>query len=156
MKRDKRSIDEILRHYLPAASTDEVEAAGEAVLLRLQEEMEDRIEDFKYPEPEIRLRPYEQLMLAAVSLLRGEGHELNVLDTARELASRRISVIGCAVAMRRLRQQGLIETYMVTLPGQSGNAKVSRFRTTPRGERALAAAGVMVERCVPGYLQDLV
>jgi hypothetical protein len=153
MKRDKRTIDEILRQYLPSASQEEVQSAGEAVLLRLHEELQHGIEQFKYPEPEVTLGPYEQLALAAVSLLRGQASSYTALQKAGELAGRDVPVFSFGLAFRRLEKLDLIQTSVETLPS---DGRQERVRITPRGERALAAAGVIVEECAPGHLADLI
>jgi hypothetical protein len=151
MKRDKRTIDEIFRQYLPAVSEEEVTSAGEAVLLRLQEEMQDGIEEFKYPEPEFKLRKYESLLLVAVSLHHDQGYFLQVCDKAAELAGRRLPSIPLGIAFARLQEKYLIEEWWKETPKLSG-----KYRLTPRGERALAEARVLVEERLPGRLEDLI
>jgi hypothetical protein len=151
MEHDKRTIDEIVRQCLPPVSEEEVTLAGEAVLLRLQEEMQDGIEEFKYPEPEFKLRKYDPLLLVAISLYHDQGYFLQVCDKANELAGRRLPSIPLGIAFARLQKKGLIEEWWKETPKLSG-----KYRLTPRGERALAAARVVVEERIPGQLEDLI
>jgi len=153
MKRDKRTIDEILRQYLPSAPQEEVASAGETVLLRLQEEMQDGIEKFKYPEPELNLRPYEQLALVAISLLRGQGDGVHVFDKADELAGRHVPAAPFIFALARLEKLGLIEK---SGGGTPKKPQPELYGLTPRGKRALAAARVTLEEGLRGYLEDLI
>ena len=100
MKRDKRTIDEILRRGLRSASQQEVESSGAEVFDRLRNEFQEAINEFTLvyrpgidkpvpePEPELKpLRPDAYALLTAVKLL-GEGDENDILEKASELASK--------------------------------------------------------------------
>jgi hypothetical protein len=163
MKRDKRTIDEILRRGLKSASQQEVESSGAEVFDRLRNEFQDAINEFTLvyrpgidkpvPEPEPELKPLrhnEYALLTAVKLL-GEADEDHILEKASELASKEL-MFGL-ISLLRLRDAGLVISYPPAPPGEI--VVDARYKISPRGERALAL-GNMAEERVRGHLEDLI
>jgi hypothetical protein len=166
MKRDKTTIDDILRRHLKSASKEEVESAGAEVFNRLRDELQDAMNKFtlvyrrgidepvREPDPEWSLSAYDHYVLMAVSLLRGEGDLVDVLHKADELAAKKwLGPIPCA--LDRLETTGLIQFWDDTLHRKPDGRPVERYKITPRGERALAAANKAAER-VREDLEDLI
>lgn len=167
MKRDKRRIDEVLRRYLPSASQEEVESAGAEVLHRLRDDLPDAINKFTLvyrqgvdePIPEPRefesLREYDWFVLRAVSLLRGEGDVADVLEKTAELTLKKGLPSAVVVALNQLQHLGLIESREDPSHTSRFGEPMDRYKITPYGERALAAANLAAEQ-VRGHLEDLI
>jgi DNA-binding MarR family transcriptional regulator len=167
MKRDKRTIDEILKRYLPSASQEEVESAGAEVLQRLRDDLPDAINKFTLvyrrgvdePIAEPRefesLREYDWLVLRAVSLLGGEGDIVDVLEKTAELTLKERAPSAVAVALNKLQHLGLIESREDPSNTNRFGETMDRYTITPYGERALAAANLAAEQ-VRGHLEDLI
>jgi hypothetical protein len=168
MKRDKATIDDILRRHLKSASKEEVESAGAEVFNRLRDELQDAMNKFTLvyrqgidepiPEPEPELLPlqlYDHFVLLAVSLLRGEGDVLEVLNKVNELAAKVLWPGSVCSALGRLERTDLIQSRDDTLRTTPDGQPVERYKITPRGERALASANMAAER-VREDLEDLI
>ena|SRR5438876_9169921 len=136
MKPNAMDIDEILRSYLPRASQEEADAAGERVLKRI------RAMRFSAAAEERRpgwLPKFDLALLAAVDELQGEGTAVTITLKVAELLEERI-VSGGAVSLILL----LLERSGLVASSPDPNTPDARhrrsFQITGPGREALAAA----------------
>src|SRR5437667_725567 len=136
MKPNAMDIDEILRSYLPRASQEEADAAGERVLKRI------RAMRFSAAAEERRpgwLPKFDLALLAAVDELQGEGTAVTITLKVAELLEERI-VSGGAVSLilLLLERSGLVAS---SPDPTTPDARHRRsFQITGPGREALAAA----------------
>ena len=86
------------------------------------------------------LGQFEQLVLTAVYLLRGQGYTVNITEKVDELAGRRVLIGGVFTALGRLQNRGLVTSRLTTPTKERGGKAKRYFKITPAGERALAQA----------------
>jgi hypothetical protein len=89
MKRDDMNIDEILKKYLPRASQEEIDAAGETVLkrileMRFQAEASDAGQAKNAPDSGW-LQDFHVGVLMAVDELQGYGHPVSITLKMQEI-----------------------------------------------------------------------
>ncbi len=84
-------------------------------------------------------REVDQLVLAAIHLLRGEGYSLSIADMVNELAPKQVRLGAIVRALDRLSLGGLIASWSDG-PARDNDVRSTRFKLTEAGERALAKA----------------
>ena len=135
MKPNDMDIDEILKRYLPRATEEEVDAAGERVLKRIRAlRFGGAAEE---PKPQW-LPKFDLAVLAAVDELQGQGTPVTITLKVEELLEERI-VSGSAVFMilLLLERSGRVASW----PPDPPDALHKRsFKITGSGREALAAA----------------
>jgi len=136
MKPNDMDIDEILRRYLPRASQEEADEAGERVL--------KRIRAMRFSEAAKEWKPgwlpkFDLAVLAAVDELQGEGTAVTITLKVEELLEERI-VSGSAVfiILLILERSGLVASSPD--PNEPDAADLQSFKITGSGREALAAA----------------
>jgi hypothetical protein len=136
MKRNDMDIDEILKRYLPRATGEEMDAAGERVLKRIR-----ALRFSDATEEPIALPEFELAVLAAVDELQGEGNTVTITLKVEELLEERI-VSGSAVflILLLLERSGLVAASPPN-PDEPEAAPKRSFRIT--GSRPAEA----VQRC---------
>ena len=136
MKPKDMDIDEILKRYLPRATGEEVDAAGERVLKRIRAlRFGGAAEE---PKPQW-LSKFDRAVLAAVDELQGQGNPVTITLKVEELLEERI-VSGSAVFIILLLQErsGLVASSPD--PNEPDAADLQSFKITGSGRGALAAA----------------
>ena len=101
-----------------------------------------------------KLRPFDQLVLAAVFLLRGSGWVTNITDKVSEMYGKEVLLASTFGSLDRLERKGLVELRDAnpeTEPEHEGRQYVM---VTMAGERALAYARA-TSRTVDGLLGGL-
>jgi DNA-binding PadR family transcriptional regulator len=84
------------------------------------------------------LGQFEQLVLTAAYLLRGEGYSVNITDKVNEMSSRPVMLGAVYVSLGRLESRGLVSSWFAEpTPTRGGKAK-RYFKVTSAGESALA------------------
>src|SRR2546427_8971768 len=135
MKPKDMDIDEILKRYLPRATEEEVDAAGERVLKKIRAlRFGGAAEE---PKPQW-LPKFDLAVLAAVDELQGEGTPVRITLKVEELLEERI-VSGSAVFMilLLLERSGLVAS---SPPDPPDALRKQLFKMTGSGREALAAA----------------
>src|SRR5256712_4726001 len=136
MKPNDMDIDEILRRYLPRASQEEADEAGERVL--------KRIRAMRFSEAAEERKPgwhpkFDLAVLAAVDELQGEGTAVTITLKVEELLEERI-VSGSAVFLILLLQERAGMVASSPDPNEPDAAHLRSFKITGSGREALAAA----------------
>jgi PadR family transcriptional regulator, regulatory protein PadR len=86
------------------------------------------------------LGQFEQLVLLATYLLRGEGYSVSIRDEVNARSSKRVMLGAVYVSLERLERRGLVSSHFAEpTPIRGGKAK-RYFKVTPAGEKALALA----------------
>src|SRR5947209_3272427 len=86
------------------------------------------------------LGQFEQLVLTAVYLLRGQGYTVNITEKVDELAGRRVLIGGVFTSLGRLQTRGMVSSRLSTPTKERGGKAKRYFKITPAGERSLAHA----------------
>jgi hypothetical protein len=94
------------------------------------------------------VQPFDQAVLAAIYVLRGEGDASDIADKITDMQGSEASLGATLMSLSRLEEKGLIETW------KSGEKNRKHFNITIAGERALAYAQE-TSRVVTGLLGDL-
>ena len=136
MKPNDMDVDEILRRYLPRASQEEADEAGERVLKRIRAMRFSKAAEERKPG---WLPKFDLAVLAAVDELQGEGTAVTITLKVEELLEERI-VSGSAVFLILLLQEraGLVASSPD--PKEPDAAHLQSFKITGSGRGALAAA----------------
>ena len=150
MKPNDMNIDEILKRYLPRATPEEVDAAGERVLKRIRAmRFSDSVE-----EPKAQWLPkFDLAILAAVDELQGNGNPVTITLKVEELLEERM-VSGSAVfiILLILERSGLVASSPPDSHEPDAAHKRS-FKLTGSGRETLAAARAAEARRA-GPLED--
>ena len=86
------------------------------------------------------LERFDQLVLTAIYLLRGEGYSVNVTEKVSEMSGTRVLLGSTFVSLSRLENRGLVSPRLAD-PETEPEGKTRRYFTvTLAGERALAEA----------------
>ena len=157
MKRGDMDIDEILKHYLPRASQEEVDEASHTVLNRIRSM---RFQAAK-PEPEpaekepdtLWLNDYLVALLTAIEQLQGKGRPVTVILRMEELMEEYVAP-GPALANLLLTERaGLVSTSPIDAE-KPDLLDARYYEITPLGKRSLAKA-VARRQGVRNPLEDL-
>ena len=142
MTRNDMDIDEILKHYLPRASQEEVDQASEIVLNRIRSM---RFQETKAVDAGWMLR-FHVAVLMAVEQLQGNGRPVTITLKVEELLEERI-VSGSAVFLILLMMErfGLVSSSPIN-PEQPKALDKRYFEITAAGREALAKALAAGER----------
>jgi len=137
MKPKDMDIDEILKRYLPRATGEEVDAAGERVLKRIRALRFGGAAEESKPQ---WLPKFDLAVLAAVDELQGQGTPVRITLKVEELLEERI-VSGSAVFMilLLLERSGLVASSPPD-PDEPDALHKQLFKMTGSGREALAAA----------------
>src|SRR5438132_701821 len=149
MKRKKVNMEWALEQILPSIPPAEIESACNRVLNQLHDAMPERVEAFRFqrdgrkkaaveaPRPTESLKPFDVLVLRALSLIPDEAHCIGIRGKVSELSSEDVSFGRIYSAVDRLEERGLVSQFK----GDPSNDPKGRVRTcyklTPLGERAL-------------------
>jgi DNA-binding PadR family transcriptional regulator len=137
MKPNDIDIDQILKRYLPRATPEEADAAGERVL--------QRIRSMRFPEAAQERKPgwlpeFDLAILAAVDQLQGAGTPVTITLKVEELLEERI-VSGSAVFLiLRLMERGGLVVSSPLDPDEPDALDKRSFKITGPGLETLAAA----------------
>jgi PadR family transcriptional regulator, regulatory protein PadR len=101
-----------------------------------------------------KLKPFDQLVLAAVSLLRGAGDDVNITDKVSEMYGKEVLLAFTFGSLERLERKGLVESRDANPETEPENEGGRYFVVTMAGERALAYARA-TSRTVDGFLGGL-
>ena len=155
MKHNNVDIDEILRRYFSSSPTEEeIEAAGQRVLKRIRAEVFGATSNESEALKTERLREFDQLVLRAVHLLRGEGYSVSIAHKVNEFLSKRVMLASIHVALDSLERRGLVFSSVVHLAGESASKERRCYQLTANGELALAQA-TAAARALRDPLEDL-
>ena len=107
------------------------------------------------PDAPVRsLQPFDQLVLTAVYLLRGQGYAVNITGKVGEMSETAPTLGSILMALDRLEEQHLVSSWV----DESGNEPAGKarryFRVTLLGEKALAYAketSTVVARFLPDF-----
>ena len=137
MKRDKRSIKQIVNQYWPTPPKYEVEAAGQRVWSRLAAELDNHDTSLRslygdgWSAPALGGREFQVLSAAAWLEVQNGGGTLSEIHEAVQARAGRARPETVFMTLRRLEGRGLLRVDVQTWP---------RFHLTEDGERALARA----------------
>ena len=164
MKPNDMDIDEILKRYLPRATPEEADAAGERVLkriraLRFSHERSECKPDRAQPsinageEPKAIWLPARMNMtiLAAVDELQGRGDPMRIILKVEELMEEMVS--GSAVFLILLMMERMELVTSSPAPSEPGELDKRTFQITASGRETLAAARAAATRRA-GLLED--
>jgi hypothetical protein len=114
-----------------------------------------RREDGFIPKTSVeKLSPFNQIVLAAVFLLRGSGGLTEITDKVSEMSGKRI-VLGVTIgSLGKLEKKGLVESRYASPETESEYNDKRYFLVTMAGERALAYARA-TSPAVDGFLGGL-
>src|SRR6266852_5961482 len=107
------------------------------------------------PDAPVRsLQPFDQLVLTAVYLLRGQGYAVNITGKVGEMSETKPTLGSILISLDRLEEQHLVSSWV----DESGNEPAGKarryFRVTLLGEKALAYAketSTVVARFLPDF-----
>ena len=152
MKPNDMDIDEILKRYLPRATPEEADAAGERVLkriraLRFSHERSECKPDRAQPsinageEPKAIWLPARMNMtiLAAVDELQGRGDPMRIILKVEELMEEMVSGSAVFIILSLLERSGLVASSPPD-PNEPDALHKQLFKMTGSGREALAAA----------------
>ena len=100
------------------------------------------------------LKPFDQLVLAAVFLLRGSGRAANITDKVCEMSGKEVLLASTFMSLDRLERKGLVESRCANPETEPEHTGRRYFMATMAGERALAYARA-TSRIVDGLLGGL-
>jgi DNA-binding PadR family transcriptional regulator len=103
--------------------------------------------------PVEQLSQFDQLLLAAIYLLHGDGHAVNITDKITEMSGERVLLGSTFGALTRLQQRGLIRGRAADPESEPEHKGRRYFTATLTGERALAEARE-TSRIVADFLGD--
>ena len=148
MKPNDMDIDEILRSYLPRASQEEADAAGERVLKRIRAMRFSEAADERKPGWHPK---FDLAVLAAVDELQGRGDPMRIILKVEELMEEMVS--GSAVFLILLMMERMELVTSSPDPSEPGELDKRTFQITASGRETLAAARAAAARRA-GLLED--
>jgi hypothetical protein len=101
-----------------------------------------------------KLKPFDQLVLAAVFLLRGSGHVVAITERVSEMSGKRAFLASIFGSLSVLERKGLVESRPANPETESEKKDPRYFMATMAGERALAYAKA-TSQTIAGLLEDL-
>ena len=111
---------------------------------------QDRVSPAGAIEP---VAPFDQLVLTAIYLLRGEGYSVNITDKVGEMSGTGVLLASTFASLNRLESRGLVSS-RVADPETKQEGRTRRYFTvTLNGERALAQAKE-ASKLLAGFLGD--
>jgi hypothetical protein len=137
MKR-KMKMDQILRRYWPGIPKHEVEAAGERIWMRLQEDVKKYDTSLWSLSGAQRTNQLEFQVLSAASSL-GEHADLHSVSEMVEGWTGRSMIVRVQLALEDLENRRLIQVHRFKPAGTSGEPEI-RFSLTEDGDRAVRRA----------------
>lgn len=149
MKRPEDNVDDLLSAYFRPPLKAEMEASGERVFKRLLEIAPGRIATFNEraantEKPKPALGNFDQLVLTAVYLCRGQGTVSTITDKMNEISSRNNNFGRVVVTLHDLVDKDLIARTMTTderpRPIYTITEKGEQVRCLP-AQKAAAEAG---------------
>lgn len=142
MKPIDEKISAFMKRYVKAMPPEEMDAACERNLQRLQATVEamKEAQAKAEEEPIEKLRPFEHLVLTAAYLLRGEGYTITILHKMNEMSQKETNLGSLYVALDRLEDRGLVKTWLADPTPERGGRRKRFVAVTAKGERALAHA----------------
>jgi hypothetical protein len=150
MKRDDMNIDEILKKYLPHASQEEIDAAGETVLkrileMRFQAEASDAGQAKNTPDSGW-LQDFHVGVLMAVDELQGYGHPVSITLKMEEILGDPV-VWGTAVFLnlRLMERMDLVSSSPID-PEKPGELDRRYYAVTELGRETLREALALRQR----------
>jgi hypothetical protein len=99
------------------------------------------------------LSPFDQLVLTAVFLLRGEGDTASVTDKVTEMTGQEVPEEATSLALRGMQQRLLIDSWVPDTEIDPEAENTIYFTVTMTGERALAHAKA-TQKVVADFLGD--
>ena len=152
-KKDK-DFDEILKRYFPRSKSDEIEAARDRFLLLVKERrtLQEALDNFTSSKlvPDVTkyvsLGHVDQLVLATVYLMRGEGRSLQIDEKVSDLTSHIVDTGAVFLSLDRLERGQLISSKPVKVEGY--DEPQLAFSITAEGKRMLAAVKAGAKRLV--------
>src|SRR5262249_49286514 len=99
------------------------------------------------------LEPFDQLVLTAVYLLRGEGYSVNITEKISQMSGIQALLGATFLSLDRLEDLGLVSERLADPETESEGKTRRYFRITLAGERALARAKE-TSKVVADFLQD--
>ncbi len=149
MKPNDMDIDEILKRYLPRATPEEADAAGERVLKRI------RALKFSDADEAPKTVPLTNelglAILAAVDELQGRGEPVTITLKAAELLEEMVSGSWVPVILRMMERMELVTSSPD--PNEPDALDKRTFQITASGRQTLAAARARAARGA-GLLED--
>src|SRR5262249_27379333 len=100
------------------------------------------------------LDPSDQVVLAAIYLLHGEGSSANITRKAGEMSGVQVMPGTIFASLKRLEDQGLISAWLSDPETEPDGKSIRHFTITLAGERALAYAKE-TSKVVADFLGDL-
>jgi hypothetical protein len=150
MKRDDMNIDEILKKYLPRASQEEIDAAGETVLkrireMRFQHERSDAEQAKNTPDAGW-LQDFHVGVLMAVDELQGYGRPVGITLKMQEILGDPV-VSGTAVFLnlRLIERMDLVSSSPID-PEKPGELDRRYYALTELGRETLREALALRQR----------
>jgi hypothetical protein len=117
MRRREKEFEALVKRLFPSPSFEDIEAAGERVLARLQSQMPEQVEAFRFRPDAIRvaetLAALDQVVLRALSLLDDGGDCRSTLRKTTEMSLARLSIAAVDSSVYRLLEKGLITSKYV-------------------------------------------
>ena len=140
MKRGDNNLQNYIQRIFPSARRGEMESAAREVLERLRAQMPEAVEAFRFfPDAGRKaksLRPFQQLLMTAVSQLGDDASNLKVADKMEELTSKPVNLGSVYVWLNRMHDEGMVSSER----RQDGGRMKPFFKLTEFGQRVLAAA----------------
>ncbi len=144
MKRDDMDIDEILKHYLPRASQEEVDEASEIVLSRIRsmrfQPANALLKAVKKPPKAEWLNDIHLAVLIAVEQLQGQGRPATITQRVEELLEVSKAPGSAVLALLRMMERsGLVSSSPIN-PQEPDIVDKRYFKITPSGRKTIAKA----------------
>jgi hypothetical protein len=99
------------------------------------------------------LSPFDQLVLTAVFLLRGEGDTASITEQVSEMKGQEVTQDATSLALRGMQQRLLIDSWVPDTEIEPEAENTIYFTVTMTGERALAHAKA-TQKVVADFLGD--
>lgn len=96
------------------------------------------------------LGEFEQMVLVAILQLTGDVYGVPIVDEIQRRTGRRVGDAAVYVALRRLEQRGLIESWMSEPTPERGGKAKRCVKVTPAGVRAVREAREAMDRMWEG------
>jgi hypothetical protein len=159
MKRDDMNVDEILKHHLPRAHEEDLEAELEAIrkrLLELRFQVEpDSVAEAKKAPDAGWMHDYHVGVLMAVDELQGYGHPVSITLKAEEILEEKV-MWGTAVflILRLMERMDLVSSSPID-PEKPTELDRRYFAITQLGRETLAEALAIRQRKAEGAQSPL-
>jgi DNA-binding PadR family transcriptional regulator len=142
-RKEKKEFDDIVERYLPRTSDKEIESARGRFLLMLRQrhELQDALDNFRAAAAAtetkfVTLGFIDQLVLAAIYLMKGDGSALGIAEKVNELMPGKVFDTGSVfVSLDRL-ERGQLITSRTVHPEDEKKKRVI-FTITEKGQRML-------------------